>query len=294
MELKPTVKNITDNPMCAVDYIVGRADEDRSNVCLLNDEIKMYAVYDGHGGSQVANYLKEKFPQKLAQALVDVDFDNEEKVTNRIRNAFIEFDCEMKSVSSNAGSTAIIALSRDSKIYLAHVGDSRAILVDHNGKLLIKTNDHDGHNQSEVDRIENLGGWISGGMIPRVLGSLAVTRAFGDYSYKKNGSDWYVSVIPEISVLNPVNQPVFLLLASDGLWNGKYTDSLNVVKMIAETQTCKADMLDGGMSAEQLTVNFKQQIQGDLQQLCHKITQKGFDNYNGWKDDITVIVAHID
>ena len=308
MELKPTVKDITDDPLCAVDFIVGRASEDRSNVCLLNDQIKMYAVYDGHGGYQVANCLKEKFPQKLAQALVDVDFDDEKKVKERIRNAFIEFDSEIKDrilcVSSYVGSTAIIALSRDSKTYLAHVGDSRAILVDHNGELLMATNDHDGHNQSEVHRITNLGGWVSEGTIPRVSGSLAVTRAFGDYCFKtylgEYRSDWYVSVIPKISVFNrgkssPVApcdssrgeiSPVFLLLASDGLWNDKYKDSLNVIKMIAMTEE-KSE-------TEQLSVNFKQQIKGDLKQLCHKITQKGYQNYDGWKDDITVIIAHID
>ena len=67
-----------------------------------------------------------------------------------------------------------------SHIFVANCGDSRAVLY-RSGGIGFSTQDHKPINPSEKQRIQNAGGSV---MIQRVNGSLAVSRALGDYEYK--------------------------------------------------------------------------------------------------------------
>ena len=306
------VTHIINDTKYAVHSIVGRANEDRSNLCILNGKILMYAIYDGHGGCDVSNYLKDRLPEKIADMLSYHDWNDESVIIYSITNAFVSLDFEMwnqnEFIGRFSGSTATVVLSYGGKIYMAHVGDSRAILADRNGHILLETADHDGYNRSEIERITNLGGFVSSGVVPRISG-LAVTRAFGNFNkgckISPNGyrSDWYVSVVPEVNVFNKVDQnPILLLIASDGLWDGKYKKSSNVLKMINDINNClstKYFHIDMGYNRLHPHVDIgsnKGPTMVDIinaKQLCHHIALKGHENYAGYKDDITVITAFI-
>jgi protein phosphatase PTC2/3 len=81
-----------------------------------------------------------------------------------------------------AGSTAITVLIRENKLYCANAGDSRAIAC-RNGTLVTLSNDHKPNNPEEMDRIYNAGGWVE---FNRVNGNLALSRALGDFLFKRN------------------------------------------------------------------------------------------------------------
>jgi serine/threonine protein phosphatase PrpC len=81
-----------------------------------------------------------------------------------------------------AGTTAICVLIRDNKLYCANAGDSRAI-ASRNGTLVTLSNDHKPNNPEEMDRIYNAGGWVE---FNRVNGNLALSRALGDFLFKRN------------------------------------------------------------------------------------------------------------
>lgn len=81
-----------------------------------------------------------------------------------------------------AGSTAITTLIRDGKLYCANAGDSRAI-ASKNGQLVQLSHDHKPNNPEEMDRIYNAGGWVE---FNRVNGNLALSRALGDFLFKRN------------------------------------------------------------------------------------------------------------
>ena len=72
----------------------------------------------------------------------------------------------------------------------------------------------------ERERIENAGGSV---MIQRVNGSLAVSRALGDYEYKnvegRGPCEQLVSPEPEIYVRQREVADEFLVLACDGIWD---------------------------------------------------------------------------
>lgn len=96
-----------------------------------------------------------------------------------------------------AGSTAITALIRDNKLYCANAGDSRAIGCK-NGTLVQLSHDHKPNNPEEMDRIYNAGGWVE---FNRVNGNLALSRALGDFLFKRNQT-----ISPEQQIVTGENQ----------------------------------------------------------------------------------------
>ena len=73
--------------------------------------------------------------------------------------------------------------------------------------------DHKASDQAEVSRIKAGGGIVMDG---RVGGTLAITRAFGDHSLKKEG----VIANPYIKKHVLKISDKFLIIASDGVWDG--------------------------------------------------------------------------
>jgi protein phosphatase 2C family protein 2/3 len=62
------------------------------------------------------------------------------------------------------------------------VGDSRAI-ASVNGNVDVLSLDHKPSNETEIERIRAAGGWVE---FNRVNGNLALSRALGDFGFKKN------------------------------------------------------------------------------------------------------------
>lgn len=127
---------------------------------------------------------------------------------------------EMSSGEDKSGSTAVCAFVSPNQIYIANCGDSRAVLC-RQGNPVFSTRDHKPALPTERDRIQKAGGTV---MIQRVNGSLAVSRALGDYEYKnvegRGQCEQLVSPEPEISVRNREDEhDEFLVLACDGIWD---------------------------------------------------------------------------
>lgn len=104
-------------------------------------------------------------------------------------------------------------------MFVANCGDSRAVLYRSSG-IGFSTQDHKPVNPCEKERILNAGGSV---MIQRVNGSLAVSRALGDYEYKnvegKSQCEQLVSPEPEIYVERRTPEDEFLIIACDGIWD---------------------------------------------------------------------------
>lgn len=84
--------------------------------------------------------------------------------------------------------------------------------------------DHRATDQSEIDRVRREGGIV---LENRVGGSLAITRAFGDHSLKKDG----VSAKPFIKKHVLRSSDKYLVVASDGVWDSmEDQDAINYCK----------------------------------------------------------------
>lgn len=122
-----------------------------------------------------------------------------------------------KKTMDVAGTTALIALLEGDHLVVANVGDSRGVMCDSKGNAIPLSFDHKPQQIKERKRISDAGGFIAFNGVWRVAGILATSRALGDYPLKDNNL-----VIPDPDILTfnlTDHKPLFMLLASDGLWD---------------------------------------------------------------------------
>lgn len=187
------------------DYHVAEYRQKRNHV------LGLFAIFDGHLGDRVPNYLKDNLFNNI---LEESNFWKDPETS--IRNAYRSTDrfiLENSKQLGPGGSTAVTAIVIDGKdLWIANVGDSRAVVCERGCANQI-TVDHEPH--TERRRIEKQGGFVTllPGDVPRVNGQLAVARAFGDQSLKA-----HLSSEPDVRHV-PIDATIeFVILASDGLW----------------------------------------------------------------------------
>ncbi|XP_057443748.1 probable protein phosphatase 2C 8 [Lotus japonicus] len=184
-----------------------------------------FAVYDGHGGTVVANACRERMHLLLAEevkqglASGDQGFD----WFRAMYSCFMRMDNEIGGgggdddvtvgEGNTAGSTAAVVVVGKEEIVVANCGDSRAVLC--RGGLAIQlSRDHKPDLPDEKERIEAAGGRVIGWNGNRVLGVLATSRSIGDHCMKP-----FVISKPEINVDARTELDEFLVVATDGLWD---------------------------------------------------------------------------
>lgn len=194
-------------------------------------------IYDGHGGRQIADFLETNLEETILQEL---KLQDDADVQERLTRAFLLTDMNAKKLGiTTSGATAVSALLSTSvkngisskKLYVANVGDSRAVLVSSlvpgdttvvpseatgSASSYIGTRlsfDHRAEDEEEQQRIKEAGGFIARN---RVLGILAVSRSFGDHGMKD-----FVIASPyctETELTDCGHCPI-LILACDGVWD---------------------------------------------------------------------------
>lgn len=198
-----------------------------------------FAVFDGHAGTKAAQHSAEnilktllataqfrKVVQKMSEKPGIMDEETRKLLAEGIKSGFLNLDAKMLERNEQgednerSGTTAICAIVTPTHIFLANLGDSRAVLS-RRDQVAFGTEDHKPFVPKERDRIVNAGGSV---MIQRVNGSLAVSRALGDFEYKAvpglNVTQQLVSPEPDVYTI-PRNPEVdeFLLLACDGIYD---------------------------------------------------------------------------
>jgi len=235
-----------------------------------------FAILDGHAGYKTASWLSEHLLPSLARALrfnalksssTTIDSDSQDTIIsqtflaldNEIVNDALELAFSQSSIAmahnilarATSGSCALVAFydSASSKLKIANVGDSRAVL----GRLTTSGDsgekvyeviplsyDHNGLNPSEVSRLTalhpNEPDLFSADGSGRTIG-WGCARAFGDgrtkwpldaqerlrkeylcgRPSKMVKTPPYFTAEPEI-VSAEVKEGDFLIMASDGLW----------------------------------------------------------------------------
>lgn len=209
-----------------------------------------FAVFDGHAGDFVSKYISENLIDTILNLWLEscsnepLSKSNSEKKVNEpvavsnltdsleldrfeknVKEGFLKIDSVMRdhpkflSGEERSGTTAVTAFVSPDKIIFANCGDSRAVLAT-SSSVRFGTYDHKPCNEEEKKRIENAGGSV---MIRRVNGSLAVSRALGDYDYKNVSglppTEQLVSAEPDLSVIDRSDKDEFLILACDGVWD---------------------------------------------------------------------------
>ncbi|XP_034557281.1 protein phosphatase, Mg2+/Mn2+ dependent, 1Da [Notolabrus celidotus] len=221
--------------------------------------VAFFAVFDGHGGREAAQFARECL-WDLMKKQRGFWSDCDREVCAAIRKGFVachhamwkklpEWPKTLTGLPSTSGTTASVVVIRGNRMYVAHVGDSAVVLgvqddpTDPFLRAEEVTQDHKPELPKERERIEGLGGSVikkSG--VNRVVWKrprlshngpvrrstvidqipfLAVARALGDlWSYDFYSGEFVVSPEPDTCVVTlDPRKHRYIVLGSDGLWN---------------------------------------------------------------------------
>ncbi|KAG2722682.1 hypothetical protein I3760_02G137900 [Carya illinoinensis] len=222
-----------------IKMLIGDRVLDGMNQSLTHISSHFFAVYDGHGGSQVANYCCERIHLALAEEIgaITDDLSNvmigenqqlhwekaftscfqkvDDEVGGKVGRGIDESirDASDPVAPETVGSTAVVAVICSSHIIVANCGDSRAVLCRGKEPIALST-DHKPNREDEYSRIEAAGGKVIQWNGHRVFGVLAMSRSIGDRYLKP----WIIPE-PEVMFIPRARDDECLILASDGLWD---------------------------------------------------------------------------
>jgi serine/threonine protein phosphatase PrpC len=223
-----------------------RTQEDVWSTCKIFEGVYLHAVFDGHGGKEVAMDAAKTLKKILKQKMTHFDMKllaDEASVRSLMIDVFHETDKSVFAFNRlQMGSTcsAVLCVTELNLIYFVQLGDSRACLMGVKSGVIFKTTDHKPQFEKEKQRIVSAGGEVTRDIGPyRVNRTLAVARSFGDWGLER---DWDVKVGPyqyqvqypksclgsvciiskepdvtRVSLDNYKDEQVCLLLCSDGL-----------------------------------------------------------------------------
>ena len=223
-------------------------------------KISYFGIFDGHGGEGCSEFLKNN----LLNYLIDnknFPFDIKTSLTESFEKAeeeFFKLKCsgDIKQYDKS-GSCALVSILFDNKIYIANLGDSRAIMSMNSGtKIKQLTNDHKPDNPKEFERVIKNGSKIyiddddaphrdpsklhfikdkaelekyknnnksNEEMIFRVYPSdLAVTKSLGDIKAKKKefgGKQGSIINKPDIFIHDINSTDDFIVMGCDGIFD---------------------------------------------------------------------------
>ncbi|KAL0376532.1 UNVERIFIED_CONTAM: putative protein phosphatase 2C 35 [Sesamum calycinum] len=222
-----------------------------------NPNVHFFGVFDGHGlsGTHCSTFVKDRLVEILSTDAALLD-----DPVKAYSNAFLATNEELHNSGiddSMSGTTAITALVIGDKLYVANVGDSRAVLaVKEGNRVLAQDLSYDqtpfrkdecervklcGARVLSVDQVEGLKDpriqswgdeetegsdpprlWVQNGMYP----GTAFTRSVGDNMAEKIG----VVADPEVSTVQLTSSHPFFVVASDGVF--EFLPSQTVVDMV--------------------------------------------------------------
>ncbi|KAK4745546.1 hypothetical protein SAY87_011858 [Trapa incisa] len=248
------------------------------------DDEAFAGVFDGHGkkGHLVSSIVRNRLPSlilsQIRTALADAKQPSpphyqepEETGSGKMAetsqawsevcaSAFNVMDKEIKLQDdidhSASGTTAVVVIRRGEEIVVANLGDSRAVLgrVNEHGELsaIQLTTDLKPSVPSEAERIRKCKGRVLAlkgePHIQRVwlpyedMPGLAMSRAFGDFLLKDHG----IVAVPDISCHRISPEDLFIVLATDGVWDVMGNNDVVAVARSA---------LEGGKSAAKAVVD---------------------------------------
>lgn len=242
-----------------------KKNEDRTQATIINHRdgpINYFAVYDGHGGADCSEALKEHLHTYIGKELESVSLSDPLAASNALKRAFVKANQDWRksaeeNVYLNGGSTATVTIWQADVLYTANAGDSRAVLII-DDEIIQLSKDAKLEDPKFARSVTKRGGIIKKN---RVMGSIGMARCFGDLGIKGLTA---LPTIHRLKIDNAADKKIFLIIASDGVWDVLSTP--DVLKAYKKLKTVKAEYLS-----------------------CY-LVEKAIDL--GSQDDITVLVAN--
>ncbi|CAM1311760.1 Uncharacterised protein g5796 [Pycnogonum litorale] len=246
------------------------------------ERLAFFGLYDGHGGSRASCYSAKNLHLNVATKFPKGDVN---KIHNEIKTCFIDsfaktdkdflIVARKEKPSWKDGTTALICLFIDNTLYVANIGDSKAVLGRQSDEIsdrlnaIVLSKDHSLSQYEERLRIQKAGGIVREG---RVMGVLEVSRSIGDGQFKTCG----VSCVPDIKKCRLTANDRFIVMACDGLWK-VFTpqEAINEIK----------ELLKDEATVTETSTNCK------YDQACSKLANEAVKR--GCEDNVTVMLLCI-
>jgi protein phosphatase 1G len=219
-----------------------------------NKDTHIFGVFDGHGGIEVAEYVKNHFVEifinnskylkgdiksalketfltldnnlQSIEAMKELTHSHEIFVktynlndNENINNNDIENSDYIDNIAYNIGCTCNILVIYKNILYFANAGDSRSVLLKNKGEVNSMSIDHKPELPNEFNRIKKAGGRIIEG---RVNGLLNLSRSIGDFQFKNRKDlkqeEQIVTCNPDILFENRSKNDDFVIMGCDGIW----------------------------------------------------------------------------
>ncbi|XP_038887730.1 probable protein phosphatase 2C 60 [Benincasa hispida] len=273
-------------------------------------------VYDGHGGPETSRYICDHLFQHLKRLTSEQDLMS----ADVIRKAFQVTEEGFLSIvrsqwSTNpqiaaVGSCCLVGVICDGTLYVANLGDSRAVLgrvVKATGEVLAiqLSTEHNVSNESTRQELQSLHPddpqvVVLRHNVWRVKGIIQISRSIGDVYLKKaefNREPLYakfrvqkpfkkpfLSSEPAISEIQLKPDDQFVIFASDGLW--EHLSNQEVVDIVhSHSQNGSARRLV--RAALQVAAKKREMRYSDLKKIGRGVRRH-------FHDDITVVVVFLD
>jgi len=181
--------------------------------CRINEDY--FALFDGHGGIDASAFAATTLHERLDKHLCTNGGDVIRALVQAFHNTNTVM-CVNKGMM--CGTCALVSFIQGNNLYIANLGDSRAVLGCKGRCGFALTKDHKPELPEEIARITNLGGFVQppnkASAAYRVMGKIAVSRALGSRNTKP-----FISHDPDIYHLVLSEDDYFLILACDGIWD---------------------------------------------------------------------------
>ena len=179
------------------------------------------AVFDGHNGCEAARFCSTEL---LKHVCSRPEFARQD-VAKALEHGFVDVDHAFKSKVEEeecGGCAATAVMIRDGQVHCANAGDCRAVIALNGaeggaslGEVTALSYDHRPSAPEECERIRKAGGELQNG---RVNGVLALTRAVGDFEFKK-GDREIITARPDVKSVPLPPNVAFVIVACDGVWD---------------------------------------------------------------------------
>jgi len=203
-------------------------------------KLSFFGVFDGHGGDKVALFAGDNIHNIIAKQ----DTFKTGNYEQALKDGFLATDRAIlndpKYEDEVSGCTACVGLITEDKIFIANAGDSRGVLGV-KGRAKPLSFDHKPQNEGEKARITAAGGFVDFG---RVNGNLALSRAIGDFEFKKSAElapeQQIVTAYPDVVVHEMGDDDEFLVIACDGIWDCQSSQA--VIEFVRRGIAAKQDL----------------------------------------------------
>ena len=174
------------------------------------------------GDANAAAYVQEQLPDYLKQAIENHAKEglSEEAIFLALKECFENLDRDYKN--THDGTTAVMALVLDNHLWVANVGDSRAVLIKNDGTAIQASEDAKPEGERYKQKIEELGGTVS-----KKESQWSCCRGSCHWRSNDCGQGWKEMRAPDPKITcYPLESFDYFVLACDGFYDLCTTDQL--------------------------------------------------------------------